>query len=73
MLDGTYDPTFTLRLTLKDFDLVMARAEEAGTPVPVSAYVRDRFRAAAERYGTDKGYLSILRFLEEETGVLLRW
>jgi 3-hydroxyisobutyrate dehydrogenase len=48
MIEGEMSPSFPLRLAVKDADLVLAAAEEAGLELPLQRAVRDRLDRAVE-------------------------
>lgn len=67
-----YDPSFSTELCLKDLRLVAAMAEAVGVDIPLTREVAARFREAAQRYGADAPELSVVRLIEERSGVSLR-
>jgi 3-hydroxyisobutyrate dehydrogenase-like beta-hydroxyacid dehydrogenase len=70
--DGTYDPSFTTALCLKDLALVTELAAKIDVPIELGAAVAAIFGRAKSRYGGDSPELSVVRQLEEATGVRLQ-
>lgn len=69
---GHYDPSFPLKLCLKDLDLIHELMEETGTRSDLTDACHARFREAAERYGTDAGEMTVCKVVEDDAGVELR-
>jgi 3-hydroxyisobutyrate dehydrogenase len=72
ILQGTYDPTFTLALAVKDLRLIGELSELLGIPIEVGMAAQTAFRRAHLLYGPDAPELSPARFIEQLTGVRLR-
>jgi 3-hydroxyisobutyrate dehydrogenase-like beta-hydroxyacid dehydrogenase len=72
VLQGTYDPTFTLALAVKDLRLIGELSELLDIPIEVGAVAQTVFRRAHLLYGPDAPELSPARFIEQLTGVQLR-
>lgn len=53
MLEGDFDPSFTLRLAAKDMRLAHEAAERRDLDLPLLRSVRDRFEQAAKEHGED--------------------
>jgi 3-hydroxyisobutyrate dehydrogenase len=71
VLRGTYDPTFTLALAVKDLRLIGELAGLLDIPAEVGAVAQTVFRRAHLLYGADAPELSPVRFMEQLTGVQL--
>lgn len=69
---GTYDPTFTTQLCLKDLGLIAELAARHDVPVTITDAAHDAFRRAADTYGPDSPELSVVRHLEDVTGAVLQ-
>lgn len=69
---GHYDPSFPLKLCLKDLGLIQELMEETGTRSEMTDACHARFREAAGRYGAEAGEMSVCRLVEEDGGVALR-
>lgn len=69
---GHYDPSFTLDLCLKDLDLIVGTCDAAATAAPVTRLVHERFQAAKQAYGGDKGELHVIKLEEDAAGVSLQ-
>ena len=69
---GHYDPSFPLKLCLKDLGLIRELMDETGTRSELTDACHARFREAAERYGTDAGEMTVCKVIEDDAGVELR-
>jgi 3-hydroxyisobutyrate dehydrogenase/2-hydroxy-3-oxopropionate reductase len=70
--DGSFDPSFTTRLCVKDLRLIAELADRFGVPIEVGATVEQIFRRSGNRYGLESPELSVVRFLQEITGTRLQ-
>ncbi|MFI7588692.1 NAD(P)-dependent oxidoreductase [Spongisporangium articulatum] len=70
--DGSFDETFTTRLCTKDLGLIAELASGLGVPLEVGGVARASFQRAEERYGPDSPELSVVRYLQEQTGTGLQ-
>jgi 3-hydroxyisobutyrate dehydrogenase-like beta-hydroxyacid dehydrogenase len=71
VLKGTYDPTFTLGLAVKDLRLIGELAELVEVPIEVGTVAQTVFRRARLLYGPGAPELSPTRFIEQLTGAQL--
>lgn len=69
---GHYDPSFPLRLVMKDLALIEDFIEETEVDAEITRTMHRRFRMALERYGPDAGEMTVCRLLEDDAGVSLR-
>lgn len=69
---GHYDPSFPLKLCLKDLGLIRELMDETGTRSELTDACHARFREAAERYGSDAGEMTVCKVIEDDAGVELR-
>ncbi|HLS68050.1 MAG TPA: NAD(P)-dependent oxidoreductase [Kiloniellales bacterium] len=69
---GHYDPSFPLKLCLKDLALIQELMEATGTRGELTEACRQRFEEAADRYGVDAGEMTVCKLIEEDAGVDLR-
>lgn len=69
---GHYDPSFTLRLCLKDLGLTADLAAAVGTELPMTDAAHAVFSAAADRYGEDVGELHVAKRIEDDAGLSMR-
>lgn len=69
---GHYDPSFPLKLCLKDLSLIKELMDETGTRSELTDACHDRFREAGERYGLDAGEMTVCKLIEDDAGVELR-
>ena len=66
---GQYDPAFSVKLMMKDFDLAFDAAKQYGVSMPVTAVTR-QFLAAADASGRgDKDFSVLTQVLEDQCGV----
>lgn len=72
IFSGHYDPSFPLKLCLKDLDLIHELMEETGTRSELTDACHARFREAQERYGPEAGEMTVCKLIEEDGGVALR-
>jgi 3-hydroxyisobutyrate dehydrogenase len=72
ILNGSYDIGFTIDLALKDLGLALALGQETGVPLDLVELVQGQFAVARDRYGGDAWSPTVVRLLEEETGIELR-
>ncbi len=69
---GHYDPSFPLKLCLKDLGLIKELMDETGTRSDLLDACHARFREAGERYGPDAGEMTVCKVVEDDAGVELR-
>lgn len=72
IFDGSYDPSFSLKLVCKDIRLAVELARTLDVPVELAALVEQTCNRARIQYGEDKGILTIVKLIEDATGVSLR-
>jgi len=72
ILNGDYDPSFSVGLAHKDMQLAMQMAHNLGIKLPLCDLVTDTYARAMEQYGFDANHLNAVRLLEEENGTFLR-
>jgi 3-hydroxyisobutyrate dehydrogenase-like beta-hydroxyacid dehydrogenase len=65
--DGSYDPSFSIRLCCKDLRLINELAAQLNVPIEMGALAEQIFRRASNVYGEDAPELSVVRYLEEIT------
>jgi 3-hydroxyisobutyrate dehydrogenase-like beta-hydroxyacid dehydrogenase len=70
--DGSFDPTFTTKLCTKDLRLISELATKLNVPIELGAMVEQIFRRAENLYGGDSPELSVVRYLQETTGITLQ-
>ncbi|RFB84278.1 hypothetical protein B5K08_28740 [Rhizobium leguminosarum bv. trifolii] len=69
---GHYDPSFPLKLCLKDLGLIKELLEETGTRSDLLDACHARFREASDRYGPDAGEMTVCKVVEDDAAVELR-
>ncbi|ASP34219.1 NAD(P)-dependent oxidoreductase [Labrenzia sp. VG12] len=69
---GHYDPSFPLKLCLKDLKLIKELMDETGTRSELTDACHKRFQEAENRYGHEAGEMSVCRLIEDAAGVALR-
>ena len=72
ILDGTYDPGFTLGLAHKDMGLALNLAKSMGANLPLCEQVEDIYARAVQKYGFDRNHLMAVKLLEDDNGKDLR-
>lgn len=72
VLDGSYDNSFALGLAKKDMSLVRDLGLHLGIDMPLSDTVEQSYAAALKSYGFDAPHLSIVKLIEEKSGLDLR-
>jgi 3-hydroxyisobutyrate dehydrogenase-like beta-hydroxyacid dehydrogenase len=72
ILDGTYDPGFTLGLAHKDMGLALNLAKSVGANLPLCEQVEDIYARAVQKYGFDRNHLMAVKLLEDDNKKDLR-
>lgn len=72
VLDGSYDPSFTLGLATKDMRLINQLAEHLSVSLPLGSEVLANYELATERYGDQAPHLKIVKLLEDQNNEALR-
>lgn len=72
ILNGDYDPSFSLGLALKDLRLAMELARKLKIDLPMSDFVTTTYARAAERFGNDAHHLMAVKLLEDACETPLR-
>jgi 3-hydroxyisobutyrate dehydrogenase-like beta-hydroxyacid dehydrogenase len=72
ILDGSYDPSFTLGLAQKDMRLVTQLGQHLKVPLRLADDVYTSYQQATNKYGAEQPHLKIVKLIEDETGRLLR-
>lgn len=65
MLDEPREPTFTLKLGLKDVELALATARETGVVMPLAELLERQHRAAIERGYGEREWAALGKFIAE--------
>lgn len=68
MLDRAAPVTFTLNLGLKDVELALEAAEDAGVGVPLAALLRDQHRAAIARGYGEQDWAALGNYIMDNAG-----
>jgi len=63
--DGSYDPSFSIRLCCKDLRLINELAAQLNVPIEMGSLAEQVFRRASNVYGEDAPELSVVRYLED--------
>ncbi|NEO13240.1 MULTISPECIES: NAD(P)-dependent oxidoreductase [unclassified Moorena] len=69
---GHYDPSFTIKLCVKDLRLIDELAQKYNVPLMMGNQARSIFQSAQAKYGHDKGEMSVVKLLEDIVGVSLQ-
>lgn len=72
VLDGSYDPSFSLGLAKKDITLIHKLGVHLEVSTPLSDTVHATYETAVTSYGPDVPHLSIVKLIEEQANTLLR-
>ena len=72
VLDGSYDPSFTLGLAARDMRLVSDLGRHLNVELTLGESVYARYQKACMTYGGDAPHLSSIRLIEEQSQKLLR-
>jgi len=72
VLDGSYDPSFTLGLAKKDISLIEQLGTHLNVDMPLGNLVHESYAKAVETYGPKVPHLSIVRLIESESETKLR-
>ena len=75
IIDGSYDPSFSLDLTVKDLRLVEALAAafetQGGATLALTRETIQAFEHARSEFGGSAGWLSVVRWMEDASGLQL--
>lgn len=69
---GHYDPSFPLKLCLKDLKLIKELMDDTGTRSELTDACHARFQEAEDTYGSDAGEMSVCKLIEKAAGIELR-
>lgn len=69
---GHYDPSFSIRLCLKDLGLIKELMDKVGTTNTLTEATHERFRAAGRRHGVGAGEMTACKVIEDDSGIDLR-
>lgn len=72
ILNGDYDPSFTLELALKDMRLARDLAASVGVTLPLCDLTTETYETACETFGGARNHLMAVKVLEDATGTPLR-
>ena len=72
ILDGGYDPSFTVGLALKDMNLAMDMARDCSVELPLCELTTETYKNALESYGFGANHLKAVRLLEEANQCFLQ-
>lgn len=72
VLDGSYDPSFTLGLAAKDMRLITGLGRHLEVPLALAESVNSRYAEAVESFGAEQPHLQIVKLIEQEVGLKLR-
>jgi 3-hydroxyisobutyrate dehydrogenase-like beta-hydroxyacid dehydrogenase len=72
ILNGDYDPSFTVGLAHKDMSLAKEMADNLGIDLPMCNLTTDTYARAIDRYGFDANHLKAVRLLEEDNQTFLQ-
>jgi 3-hydroxyisobutyrate dehydrogenase-like beta-hydroxyacid dehydrogenase len=72
ILNGDYDPSFTVGLAHKDMKLAAEMAQKLGIRLPMCDLTTATYARAIEAYGFDANHLRAVRLLEEDNNTFLQ-
>jgi 3-hydroxyisobutyrate dehydrogenase-like beta-hydroxyacid dehydrogenase len=72
ILNGDYDPSFTVGLAHKDMKLAAEMAAGLGIRLPLCELTTDTYARAIETYGFEANHLRAVRLLEEDNNTFLQ-
>jgi len=72
ILNGDYDPSFTVGLAHKDMKLAAEMAQNLGIKLPMCDLTTATYARAIEAYGFDANHLRAVRLLEEDNNTFLQ-
>jgi 3-hydroxyisobutyrate dehydrogenase-like beta-hydroxyacid dehydrogenase len=72
ILDGDYDPSFTVGLAHKDMKLAADMAASLGLRLPLCELTKETYARAIEAYGFEANHLKAVRLLEEDNETFLQ-
>jgi len=72
ILNGDYDPSFTLGLAHKDMKLAVEMAASLGIRLPLCELTTDTYARALDTYGFEANHLRAVRLLEEDNNTFLQ-
>ena len=72
ILNGDYDPSFTVGLAHKDMKLAAEMAAGFGIRLPLCELTTDTYARAIETYGFEANHLRAVRLLEEDNNTFLQ-
>jgi 3-hydroxyisobutyrate dehydrogenase-like beta-hydroxyacid dehydrogenase len=72
ILNGNYDPSFTVGLAHKDMKLAAEMAVSLGIRLPMCELTTETYARASEAYGFEANHLRVVRLLEEDNNTFLQ-
>ena len=72
ILNGDYDPSFTLALAHKDLRLACGLAQATGAVLPLCDLTEETYAKACEAYGSGSNHVMAVKLLEDAHGTPLR-
>jgi 3-hydroxyisobutyrate dehydrogenase-like beta-hydroxyacid dehydrogenase len=72
ILNGDYDPSFTIGLAHKDMKLAAEMAASLGIRLPMCELTTETYARAIETYGFEANHLRAVRLLEDDNNTFLQ-
>ncbi|RWE25149.1 MULTISPECIES: NAD(P)-dependent oxidoreductase [unclassified Mesorhizobium] len=72
LLDGSYDRSCTLEITIKDMGLTVQLADELGVGLPIGRAVEERYSEAGRKFDRYDSHLRVVELAEVVFGVRLQ-
>lgn len=71
MLDGSYDHSCTLEITVKDMSLTVALADELGVEIPLGRIIAQRYNQAGLLFDSQENHVKVAALSERENNIRL--
>ncbi|ADV14816.1 beta-hydroxyacid dehydrogenase, 3-hydroxyisobutyrate dehydrogenase [Mesorhizobium australicum WSM2073] len=72
LLDGSYDRSCTLEITMKDMDLTVQLADELGVGLPIGRTIEERYSLAGRKFDRHDSHLSVVELAQAAYGAGLQ-
>jgi 2-hydroxy-3-oxopropionate reductase len=72
VLDGIFDPGFTVKLHLKDLGLALTAGKALSVPLPMTSYINEMFKALVAQGKGDRDHSSLIQVVEQMAGTEVR-
>jgi 3-hydroxyisobutyrate dehydrogenase-like beta-hydroxyacid dehydrogenase len=69
IIETPEEPTFTLKLGMKDVELALQAGDETGVPMPMAGVIRDQHAAAIARGYGERDWAALGNYIAEQAGL----